>query len=96
MLFTVRSDCVLDSYCSRQNPLFTSPELKALKVSLKVMTRAGVRPSVRASTLSNMYISETGEQIVIKFYLKHHCVRGKATICFGAGQIRTLVSISTD
>ena len=46
---------------------------------------------VRASTLSNMNISETG-----KFYMKHHWGGGKAALGFGANQIRTLVSMATD
>ena len=32
----------------------------------------GSRPSVRASTLSNMNILKASEPIVIKFYQKHH------------------------
>ena len=57
----------------------------------------GVEPaSVRASTLSNMNISETSRPITIKFYLKHHWGGGKATLGFGADQIRTLVSMATD
>ena len=56
---------------------------------------ACVRPSVRASTLSNMNISETSRPITIKFYLKHHWGGGKAALCFGADQIRTLVSMVT-
>ena len=55
-----------------------------------------VRPSVRPSTLSNMNISETSRPITIKFYLKHHWGGGKAALCFGADQIRTLVSMATD
>ena len=56
---------------------------------------ASVRASVRASTLSNMNISET-RPITIKFYLKHHWGGGKAALGFGADQIRTLVSMATD
>ena len=80
--------------------LFSSPEPKAHKVSLLDGTRAGVHASVRAcvraSTLSNMNISETSRPITIKFYLKHHWGWGKAALCFGANQIRTLVSMATD
>ena len=54
--------------------------------------RLCVRPSVRASTLSNMNISETSRQIATKFYLKHHWGGGKAALGFDADQIRTLVS----
>ena len=52
--------------------------------------------SVRPSTHSNMNISETSRPITIKFYLKHHWGGGKAALCFGAEQIRTLVSMATD
>ena len=58
--------------------------------------RACVRPSVRASTLSNMNISETSRPITIKFYLEHHWGGEKAAFCFGADQIRSLVSMATD
>ena len=51
---------------------------------------------MRASTLSNMNISETSRPITIKFYLKHHWGGGKAALGFGADQIRTLVSMATD
>ena len=57
---------------------------------------SSVRPCVRASTLSNMNISETSRPITIKFYLKHHWGGGKAALGFGADQIRTLVSMATD
>ena len=57
---------------------------------------ASVRLSVRASTLSNMNISETSRPITIKFYLKHHWGGGKASLCFGADQIRTLDSMAMD
>ena len=61
---------------------------------------ASVRPSVcasvRASTLSNMNISETSWPITTKFYLKHHWGGGKAALAFGADQIRTLVSMAMD
>ena len=58
--------------------------------------RACVRPSVRASTLSHMNISETSRPITIKFYLKHHWGGGNAALSFGADQIRTLVSMAMD
>ena len=57
---------------------------------------ASVRASVRASTLSNMNISETSRLITTKFYLKHHWGGGKAALGFDADQIRTLVSLATD
>ena len=58
--------------------------------------RACVRASVRASTLSNMNISETSKPITTKFYLKHHWGGRKAALGFDADQIRTLVSMATD
>ena len=75
---------------------FSSPEPKAHKVSLYDGIRAGVRACLRASTLSNMNISETSRPIIIKFYLKHYWGGGKAAFGFGADQIRTLVSMATD
>ena len=61
---------------------------------------ASVRPSVgacfRALTLSKMNISTTSRPIVTRFYLKHHCGRGKAALCFGQDQIGTLVSMAND
>ena len=42
-----------------------------------------------------MNISEASRPIAIKFYLKHHCDRGKAAWGFGADQFRTLVSMAT-
>ena len=57
----------------------------------------GLEPaSVRASTLSNMNISETSSPITTKFYLKHHWGGGKAALGIDADQIRTLVSMATD
>ena len=55
-----------------------------------------MRPSVRASTLSNMNIPETSRPITIKFYLKHHWGGGKPALGFDGDQIRTLVSMATD
>ena len=59
---------------------------------------ASVRPCVcvRASTLSNMNISETGRRIAIKCYIKHHLGGGKAALGFSADQIRNLVYMATD
>ena len=57
---------------------------------------ASVCPCVRASTLSNMNISETSRPITTKFYLKHHWDGGKAVLGFDADQIRTLVSMAMD
>ena len=55
-----------------------------------------MRASVRAFTLSNMNISATSWPIGIKFYLKHHWSRGKASIGFDPDWLRTLVSMATD
>ena len=57
---------------------------------------ASVRLCIRASTLSNMNISETSRPITTKFYLKHHWGGGKVALGFDADQIRTLVSMATD
>ena len=57
---------------------------------------ASVRACVRASTLSNMNISETSRPITTKFYLKRHWGGGKAALGFDADQIRSLVSMATD
>ena len=43
-----------------------------------------------------MNISATRGPITIKFYLKHHWGRGKASLGFGSDRIRTLVSMATD
>ena len=52
--------------------------------------------SVCVSTLSNINISQTSGPIATKFYLKHHCCRGKAALGFGPDRIGTLVSMATD
>ena len=57
----------------------------------------GLEPaSVRASTFSNMNISETSWPIDIKFHLEHHLGGGLAASGFGLDRIRTLVSMATD
>ena len=78
--------------------LVSSPEPKAHKVSLHYTSRAVVRQCalVCASTFSNMNISETSRPTTIKFYLKQHWGRGKASLGFDPDQIRTLVSMATD
>ena len=58
--------------------------------------RPSVRPSVCALTLSYMNISGTYRPIGMKFYLKHHWGRGKASVGFDPDRIRTLVSMATD
>ena len=59
-----------------------------------------VRPCVHLSvcpfTLSNMNISATSWLIGMKFYLKHHWDRGKASVGFDPDRIITLVSMATD
>ena len=57
---------------------------------------ASGRPLVRASTLSNMNISETSWRIVIKFYPEHHWGGGLTALGFWLDLIRTLVSMATD
>ena len=55
-----------------------------------------MRVCVRPLTLSNMNISATSWLIGMKFYLKHHWGRGKASVGFDPDRIRTLVSMATD
>ena len=57
---------------------------------------ASVRPSVRASTLSNMNIFETSRPTVIKFHQAQHWGRGLTALGFGLDRIGTLVSMATD
>ena len=66
---------------------FSSPEPKA---------RGAYSMCIRASTLSNMNISETSWPIIIKFHLEHHWVVGLTALGFGLDPIRTLVSMATD
>ena len=81
---------------------FSSPEPKAqgeLLVwdsSQRPCVCPSVCASVRASTLSNMSITETSWPIVIKFHLELHWGRGLAALGFGPDRIRTLVSMATD
>ena len=81
-----------DSY--RQNYIFSSQEPK-IQGELIVLDSSR-RLSVRASTLSNMNISETSWPIVIKFHLEHQWGRGLTALVFGENRIRTLVSMATD
>ena len=80
----------------------SSPEPKAhgelivYQKSRRLSMRPSVRPSVCASTLSNMNISATSKPIATKFYLKHHWGGGKAVSGFWPDRIRTLVSMATD
>ena len=79
-------------------PLFSSPEPKAQGELIVWDSSRGpaVRACVCASTLSNMYISETSWQIVIKFHLEYYWGRGLTALHFGLDWIRTLVSMATD
>ena len=57
----------------------------------------GLEPaSVRASTLSNINISETSWPIIIKFHQEHYWGRGLTVLGFGLDRIRNLVSMATD
>ena len=78
--------------------IFSSPEPKAHGdlIVYQWSRRPSVRVSVRASTLSNMYISATSKLIATKFYLKHHWGGGKAASGFWPDWIGTLVSMATD
>ena len=51
---------------------------------------------VRPFRLSNMNISATSWPIGMKFYLKHHWGRRKASVGFDPDRIRTLISMATD
>ena len=74
--------------------VFSSPEPKAH--GELIVYQSSRRPSVRASTLSNINISETSGPITTKFYLKHHWGGGKAASGFRPDRIGTLVSMATD
>ena len=86
----IGSHCILSTCIC----IFSSPEPKA-HGELIVYQSSG-RPSVRASTLSNINISETSGPITTKFYLKHHWGGGKAASGFRPDRIGTLVSMATD
>ena len=55
-------------------------------MSLYDGTEASVRLCFRWSTLSNMNMSETSWQIVIKFHLEHHWGREFAELAIGPDQ----------
>ena len=65
-------------------------------MSLKNKTRAGVRPSDRASTFSNIDVCETSGPIAINFYLKHHLSAGKAALGLRQNRTRIQFSMATD
>ena len=68
-----------------QSTIFSSPEPKAQGelIVWGSSRRPSVRLSVRASTLSNMNISETGWPIIIKFHQEHHWGGGLTALVFG-------------
>ena len=65
-------------------------------MSLNNKTRAGVRPSDRASSFSNIDVCETSVPIAINFYLKHHLGWGKAALGLRPNRTRTQFSMATD
>ena len=79
-------------------PIFISSESKAEGelIVRDSSRRPSVRPCVRASTLSNMNISETSWPIIIKFYQEHPWGGGFAALGFGPDRITILVSMATD
>ena len=79
-------------------PIFSSPDPKAQGdlIVWDSSRRLSICPSVLASTLSKMNISETSWPIAIKFYLEHHWGGGLTALGFGSDRIRTLVSMATD
>ena len=68
---------------------FSSPEPKCIGWD------SSRRPSVRPSTLSNIYISETNGPIAIKLHQKHNCDEGLPALEFEADRISTLVAMAT-
>ena len=60
---------------------FSSPEPRA-QVEL-IVWDSSRRPSVHASTLSIINISETSRSIIIKFHQKHYWGRGLTAFGFG-------------
>ena len=73
---------------------FSSPEPKAY--GELTVYQSSRRPSVRPSTLLNIYVSETSGPIATKFYPKHYWGGGKAAFGFWPDRIGTLVSMATD
>ena len=71
------------------NSIFSSPERKAQRELERASICASVREFVRASTLSNMNMSETSWTMVIKFHLEHHWGGGLTALGFGLDRIRT-------
>ena len=71
---------LLYMYFDPHKLVFSSPEPKAQGelIVWDLSQRPSVRACVRASTLSNMNISETRWPIVIKFHLEHHLGGGLA------------------
>ena len=65
-------------------------------MSLKNKTRAGVCPSDRVSTFSNIDLCETSGPIVINSYLEHHLGGRKAALGLRQNKTRTQFSVATD
>ena len=78
--------------------IFSSTEQKAQDelIGWDSSRRPCAAASVPVSTFSNINISETSWQVVIKFNLEHHWGGGLASLGFGPDQIRILVSMITD
>ena len=85
---------IMHNDCLTYDYFISSPEPKAH--GELIVYQSSRRPSVRASTLLNINISETSGPIATKFYLEHHWGGGKAALCFGLDRIGTLVSMATD
>ena len=83
-------------YTKQNNqPCFLAHLSRRLRGEL-IVYHSSRRPWVRASTFSNMNISETNRPIAIKFNLNHHWGREKASVGFDPDHIRALVSMATD
>ena len=65
--------------------IFSSPEPKAQGelIVWDSSRRPSVRACVRASSISNMSISETSWPIIIKFHQEHHWGGGLTALGFG-------------
>ena len=75
--------------------LFSSPEPQAWD-ELIGWDSSHVCPSVPASTLQNMNISETRWPIAIKFHFEHNWGERLTALGFGPDRTRTLLSMETD
>ena len=77
----------LDEFEFRPDP--TTEGSQAELIGWDSSWRVCVRPSVHPKYTFNREYFETGGSITIIFYMKHHWGRGKASLGFGADQIRT-------